>query len=275
MPTAYGYARASTGRQSLTFDVQKNAVEQHYRSALEPKGFAWGGMFEDKAVSGNTPFTEREQGLKLWVITQPGDAIVWMKMDRASRSTADGARLLEMLKAKNVSVHSLDLGLDMTTPTGQFMANLLISLGQLERSWISSRTKDAFAARKARGLPATNAAPAGYKRQGPKKSSELVPDPVERALLDEVWREFLGGKSMEKISNELYWKGVRRKKGSQYRSDFFIYAMVARALGYPILFTYAEYKVVTMSHRDTMYGKGRKVILKKVEMAQSGNWPSS
>ena len=156
MPTAYGYCRASTGRQDLTFDSQRAAIDRYFRDKLEPAGYAWGGFFEDKAVSGAKPFTERPEGRKLWVTCQPGDAIVWHRMDRAFRSVKDGSQVLAQFRERGVAIHSLDIGLDTSTPMGEFIAHMLVSLAALERAWISSRTKEALAALKARG----------YKRKG-------------------------------------------------------------------------------------------------------------
>lgn len=38
----------------------------------QPDGVAWGGFFCDKATSGGTPLTEREEGRRLWALAQPG-----------------------------------------------------------------------------------------------------------------------------------------------------------------------------------------------------------
>ncbi len=46
---------------------------------------------------------------------------------------------------------ALDLGVDMTTPAGEMLANVLAAFAQYERALISRRTKDALAAARARG----------------------------------------------------------------------------------------------------------------------------
>ena len=270
---AYGYCRASTAMQDITFDVQQQAIEKYFKGTLEPKGFTWGGFFEDRAVSGSVPFTERPEGLRLWVLLQPGDSLVWMKMDRASRSTSDGARLIEMLCAKNVAVHSLDLGMDMTTPTGQFMATLLVSMGQLERSWISSRTKEAHAAMRAKGIPLTHSCPCGWKKSRQKKHVELLPNPEERLLMDDVHAKFVAGWAIEKISQSLHFSGHRRTTKGAYYPDWIVYGLVSRALGYPVMFSFQEYHRISKQYRDVLYGKGRTVVLKKLALAESGQFP--
>lgn len=233
MKTAYGYCRASTGRQDLTFDVQREKIETYYKDRLAKDGYAWGGFFEDKATSGGKPFTEREQGRNLWVVAQPGDAIIWYKMDRAFRSVRDGANTLDLLKQKRIAVHSIDIGLDTSSALGDFVCKLLMLLGELERSWISSRTKDAFEAKRAKGLPINDAVPAGWKAYGKKKSRHLVEDLEERDLLDEVYAKWLNGESIEKIARQIRAKHQVRYNGQSIHLDFLFYALHARALGYP------------------------------------------
>lgn len=248
MPTAYGYARASTGRQTLTFDVQKTAIERYFKEKLEPAGYTWGGVLEDKATSGTKPFTERASGLKLWSTTQQGDCIVWLKMDRAFRSIADGSSVLQMFRNKGVALHSLDIGLDTGTPLGEFVMHLLVLLAQLERSWISSRTKEAFAAKRARGENLNQkCVPAGWKRVGSKGNAELIPDPKERKLIESCWEMWLKIKGIERVSSRLAWRNVKRHGGSGYSPQWLFYAFFARARSYPMSFTFRKWKDMQQS----------------------------
>jgi len=245
MPKAYGYCRASTGRQDLTFDVQRASIQKYYESKLQPEGVEWGGFYEDKDVSGGDPFSERPKGRELFVIAQKGDAIIWSKMDRAFRSVQDGASTFNLLRTKGIAVHSLDIQLDTSTPMGSFVCHLLMLLGELERSWISSRTQDALAARRARGLPMGNYWPPGWKVTGVKKERQLVPDQKERELLDQVHREFVGGKTIEAISNALFFKGLKRTnhtKSTQYDREWLTYGLFARAKGYPMNYPLHEWR---------------------------------
>jgi DNA invertase Pin-like site-specific DNA recombinase len=242
MPKAYGYCRASTGRQDLTFDVQKAAIERYYEGKLKQEGFEWGGAYEDKDVSGAQPFTERPKGRELFVLAQPGDAIIWHKMDRAFRSVMDGANTFNLLKTKGIAVHSLDIQLDTSTAMGSFVCHLMMLLGELERSWISTRTREALEARKARGLPPSCSLPPGWKSIGVGKERHLVPDIRERQIIEMVRAKFLSGMTLEKISNELYFKKIKRirnsptkrKATSEYDRQFLEFSLMARAEGYPV-----------------------------------------
>ena len=79
-------------------------------------------------------------------------ALVVSKLDRLSRSLIDFAGLTEMARAEGWAVIALDLGVDMSTPSGEMLANVLASFAQYERRLISQRTKDALAALRAQGV---------------------------------------------------------------------------------------------------------------------------
>lgn len=243
MPTAYGYARASTGRQDLTFDTQKAAIERYFKEKLEPAGYIWGGVFEDKAVSGGKPFTDRPEGRRLWVASQQGDAVIWSKIDRAFRSVKDGANVLSMFRERGLSVHSIDIGLDTSTPMGEFTMHLLILLAQLERSWISSRTKEALAALKARGYKHKGySVPAGYRRIGRPGDSANAPDAAERELIVKAYEAYMNGDSLETISNRLYFQGKRRQRGTEYKPAWLAYAFRCYRAGWPKTLLFFEFQ---------------------------------
>lgn len=259
MKQAYGYCRASTGKQTLTFDAQQQAIERYYKQKLEPEGYAWGGFFEDRATSGAKPFTEREQGLRLFVTAQPGDAIVWMKMDRAFRSVRDGANTLHLLKTKGISIHSIDINLDTSTALGEFVCHLLMLLGELERSWVSTRTREALEARRRSGKPISRSTPAGWKPVGTGKNRALDVDYVERALIDRAYDQFVAGTAIEYIATHAHFAKYRRACGDGYGVDFLLYAFHSKVLGYPVHYTRNRHKELVKGS-----GKGRKAVLKRL-----------
>ena len=243
MPKVYGYTRASTGSQSLTFDVQQAAIKRYFKEKLEPIGYEWGAMFEDKAVSGGKPFTDRPEGRKLWVVCQPKDAVLWMKIDRAFRSVKDGANVLSLFRERGVSIHSIDIGLDTSTPMGEFTMHLLILLAQLERSWISSRTKEALAALKERGYQNLgNSIPAGFKRVGGTRDSAIYPDMKERTIIADAYADYMGGDSLETVSNRLFFTGKRRNNGSEFKPAWLAYAFRCYRAGWPKGLRYFQFK---------------------------------
>jgi DNA invertase Pin-like site-specific DNA recombinase len=235
MPKAFGYCRASTGSQSLTFDAQRSAIERYFQSKLEPDGVEWGGWFEDRAVSGKTPLTERPEGRKLWSAAQAGDSIIWSKIDRAFRSVKDGANVLSLLEKRGIKLHSLDIHLDTSTPMGSFVLHLLILLAQLEREWISSRTREAWSALKQRGYKHTahTAIPAGWMRVGAAGTKRLVPDKKERAAIVKAYGRYVEGETLDGVANWLYFKGYRRHRGTMYKPEMLPYCFWCYRANWP------------------------------------------
>lgn len=79
------------------------------------------------------------------------DALVVAKLDRLSRSILDFAGIMETAAKEEWTVVVLDLGVDTTTPNGELVANIMISMAQWERRIIGDRTKSALKAVRARG----------------------------------------------------------------------------------------------------------------------------
>lgn len=74
------------------------------------------------------------------------------KLDRLSRSLLDFASLVDTAHRQRWSIVCLDLGLDMSSPSGRLMSNVLASFAQFERDMASARTREALAAKRAAGV---------------------------------------------------------------------------------------------------------------------------
>lgn len=147
-----GYVRVSTAEQADSgagLAAQRSAIE----AEAERKGWILVTILEDAGVSGKS--TKGRPGLEaaLAIIEAGGaQALVVAKLDRLSRSIVDFGQLVERAKSNGWAVVLLDMELDMTTPQGELMANMLVSFAQFERRLIGQRTKDGLAAKKAAGV---------------------------------------------------------------------------------------------------------------------------
>lgn len=97
------------------------------------------------------------------------DIVVFTRLDRIGRSSAYTMRVLELLGTLDVKIVSLNEGLDLTTPAGQFMAKIFAAFGQLERDIIIERTRAGLARVRAQG-----------KKLGPPMKVSLV---LEKEIL--------------------------------------------------------------------------------------------
>ena len=232
MPKIYGYIRASTAGQHLTYDAQKKTILTTIAPMVrgdEPE-YEFGGIYEDKAVSGKTRLFDREGGLQLYAALQPGDMVVWAKLDRAFRNTLDFCETASALTDRDIGFFSCDLKLDSRTPLGKYIYTTLAALAELEREWISTRTKEGMAAEKHKCIPSQNKAPPGWRKL---PGDEWEKDYAERKLIDWIERQRARHQTYLNISNHLKAAKVQRANGTPYSRYFCQIAIYAKYLGYP------------------------------------------
>src|SRR5699024_1309074 len=106
------------------------------------KGGSVVGEAVDVDVSGDIDPWERE-GLGPW-LRRPDefDALVYMKIDRMSRSTRDFASLLLWAEEHGILVVAVDDGVDLSTDIGQMVAKILSIFSEFELKTIRKRIGD-------------------------------------------------------------------------------------------------------------------------------------
>lgn len=80
------------------------------------------------------------------------DTMIVAKLDRLSRSITDFGRILEHARKHDWTLVVADMNLDLATPMGEVVANVLMSFAQFERRMIGVRTKEGLAAARAKGV---------------------------------------------------------------------------------------------------------------------------
>lgn len=144
------YVRVSTTEQAdsgLGLAAQRATIEGWARAhRVKADDLHW---FTDGGVSGSTLL--RPQMQALLGSLRPGDRVVVAKLDRLSRSLLDFAELLQRSQQEGWGIVALDLGLDLSTPTGRLVAGVMASVAEWERATIGARTADALAQARKRG----------------------------------------------------------------------------------------------------------------------------
>jgi len=186
-----GYLRVSTDEQvesGLGLDAQRAAI----KSEAARRGWTLLHIYEDAGVSGSVAPENRPGLSEALQEVQSGRAgtLVAAKLDRLSRSVADFAGLMEQAQYEGWNLRVLDLDIDLSTENGELIAGVMASFAQLERRLIARRTREALAARRARGM-----------RLGRLRT---VPDPLVRRIV----RERAEGSSYTAIANRLNEEGV-------------------------------------------------------------------
>lgn len=231
MARVYGYGRHSTDKQGLTQEAQRTKVEEYVRQHLSEHEY--GGWLYDPATSGSKPLFKRPIGSTVEGLLRAGDHIVWARLDRAFRSVVDGATTLADLGRRGVFVHSLDLGLDTSTPVGRCVCTVMLAFAELEREYARARTRDALRVKREAGLPYGRHTPIGWRRQGSQRTARFVPDDVERQQAVRLADLRRRGLSYDAIMGLM--RGTRRPDGRAWNRNTIQRAIEAHACGFPVV----------------------------------------
>lgn len=135
-----GYIRVSTNKQEIGPDVQhaelELAADRNDWNLTLVKEFGVSAATIEKRPEIQRVLTELEEGVY--------DGIVVAKLDRLSRSTADGTKLLSDSMRQGWRIVCLDLGVDTSTIMGAGMFNMALNFAEIERKMIGKRTSEAM-----------------------------------------------------------------------------------------------------------------------------------
>lgn len=152
-----GYVRVSTGEQANSgagIEVQRQALA----AAAEQRGWDLVDVIADEGESGGKSHEKRPGLSEALARVESGEAgaLAVAKLDRLSRSVRDLVDLSERSrpkgKRKGWALILLDVDVDTSTASGEFMVNVMGSAAQWERRIISQRTKDALAVKRSQGV---------------------------------------------------------------------------------------------------------------------------
>jgi DNA invertase Pin-like site-specific DNA recombinase len=138
--TVLGYARVSTGHQSLDQQVD----------ALTVAGVDAARVYSDK-LSGTSTREQRPGLAALLDYACQGDAIVVVGIDRLGRNAAEVMTTIRDLGERGIVLRSLREGIDTSNATGRMVAGVLASLAELELELGRERRSAAREARRSRG----------------------------------------------------------------------------------------------------------------------------
>lgn len=203
------YRRVSSQEQADSgngLEAQRTTIMH----AVTARGWTLVADIEDAGFSGsklNRPGLEHALGL---VRSGQADGIVVGRLDRLSRSLLDFASLMTTAKREGWSIVALDLGVDMTTPAGEMLANVLASFAQYERQIIGQRTSDALQAAKAQG-----------RKLG-------RPNTVDESTIERIREMRTERTSFRKIADALNAEGIPGGHGGRWQASTVLRVLEAR-----------------------------------------------
>ena len=143
--TNFAYLRVSTDSQDVK-NQKFGVLDYSHTQNITPLKF-----IEDTA-SGTTPWRERSIG-NLLETGKTGDVIIVAEVSRLGRTILQVLEILEVAAQKGISVHVAKSRMIMDgSMQSTITATILGLVAQIEREFISSRTKEALQKRKMDGM---------------------------------------------------------------------------------------------------------------------------
>ena len=148
MSKIVAYIRASTNAQDVK-NQRHEILEYGNRAGLRIDAFI--------EVTMSSRHSSRQRRIEeLQERLEPGDSLLVTELSRLGRSTGEVIMLINQLVAYGVIVHiikqNLRLSQDLEDMTAKVMVTLLALFAEIERDFISLRTKEALASKKAQGV---------------------------------------------------------------------------------------------------------------------------
>ena len=148
MSKTVSYIRASTDKQDIK-NQRHEILEYGNREGMHIDEF-----IEVTISSGQSSRKRRIEELQERL--KPGDALLVTELSRLGRSTGEVIILINDLIAYGVTItivkQNLRLSNDLKDVTSKVMVTLLALFAEIERDFISIRTKEALASKKAQGV---------------------------------------------------------------------------------------------------------------------------
>lgn len=151
-------------------------------------------FYVDAATTSKIPFVERTAGKALNDALQPGDRVVFTKLDRGFRNTREFLETMERWERLHISVYIINFmggnAIDFASPIGKFCLTVLAASAELERSQIAERTREGLRHAKKSGVMLGGRPRYGFKYEwfkvDGKRRRRQVRDDEERRQMKEI-----------------------------------------------------------------------------------------
>jgi DNA invertase Pin-like site-specific DNA recombinase len=205
-PRTYAYLRVSTVDQ----DVGKFRLQILDYASRNGMGQV---EFVEEKISGLTSWKKRRLGALVEEM-QPGDKLLAPELSRLGRSLVQVLEVLNTLMAKGVSVFSIKEALVLNGEglQAKIMSTMLALFADIERDLISSRTREALAARRKAGVRLGRPKGPGRSKLDAHRAEilRLLADGVPKTR---VAKKF--GTTVENLYQYLGKRGLLKKEGER------------------------------------------------------------
>jgi site-specific DNA recombinase len=207
------YCRVSTDsdEQETSYDAQVS----HYTEYIQQNPqWTLAGIFADDGISG-TNTKKRDEFNRMIDECMAGniDMIITKSISRFARNTLDCLQYIRQLKDKNIPVYFEKESINTMDAKGEVLITIMASLAQQESQSLSQNVKLGLQYRYQQGKVTVNCNRfLGYTKGN---DGKLVIDPEQAEVVKRIYREYLEGSSMDKISAGLEADGILTGAGKE------------------------------------------------------------
>jgi DNA invertase Pin-like site-specific DNA recombinase len=134
-----------------TFEQHPEMQLQELREYCERRGWKIVGEFVDEGVSGSKESRPALNRLMVGAKRRDFDVAVCWKLDRFARSLKHLVNALAEFEALGIAFVSLRDNLDLSTPSGRLMFQIIGAMAEFERALIQERVRAGLKSARARG----------------------------------------------------------------------------------------------------------------------------
>ncbi len=202
----YGYVRVSTDRQAddgESLGTQQRIIEGYAMM----NALTLDSVFVERGVSGSKPLGERPEGARLLAILKPDDVVITPKLDRMFRSALNALDVLGQLKERDVALHIIDLGGDVTgNGISKLVFTILSAVAEAERDRIRERIRDVKTDQRKRQRYLGGIVPFGWQVG---EDGALIEVPEQQRAIRRIIELRRQGLSLRGISATIAAEGVK------------------------------------------------------------------
>ena len=207
------YCRVSTDsdEQATSYEVQ---IEHYTEFIQKNPNWVLAGIFADDGISG-TNTKKRDEFNRMIDECMSGniDMIITKSISRFARNTLDCLKYIRLLKEKNIPVFFEKENINTMDSKGEVLLTIMASLAQQESQSLSQNIKLGLQYRYQQGQVQVNHTRfLGYTKDA---DGHLIIDPEQAEIVRRIYREYLEGKSMDKIAKGLEADGILTGAGKR------------------------------------------------------------
>ncbi len=215
MLTAAIYVRYSDDRQS------KNSIRDQLRNCrtwADKERVAIYKIYSDEGISGARTDRPGYKRLLKDARKHRFNIIIVDDLSRFGRDFGEGARALAVLRFHGVRVISVSDGIDTDQEAGKLLANIR---GLMNDVFLDTLASDVRRGQLGQFLAGYSAGgiPYGYRSFHDGSGARFRPDPVEAAIVREIFQRYADGQSPRTIARALNERGVPGPRGKVWSSS--------------------------------------------------------